>query len=168
MMALAKKTSNGSNTAPAIATLTVTSPPLGPTLGKAFYPATIDAGGTSTLTITLSNPDPAVATLIAPLVDTLPSGITVSGTPTTTCTGVLSSNASSITLTGGTIPANGSCTITVHVGAPTGGSFINNIPAGALQTTNGNSGGPAISTLTVNTPGVTPSVSNAVTVSVVY
>ena len=51
-------TINGSNAAPAIATLTVITPTTGavpPTLSKAFNLATITAGGTSTLTITLSN-----------------------------------------------------------------------------------------------------------------
>ena len=61
-----------------------------PTLGKAFSPATIDAGGVSTLTITLTNPDPGVATLTAPLVDTLPSGVVIAAPPnaSTTCGGV--------------------------------------------------------------------------------
>jgi len=61
-----------------------------PTLGKAFSPATIDAGGVSTLTITLSNADATVATLTAPLVDTLPTGVVIAPTPNlgTTCGGV--------------------------------------------------------------------------------
>ena len=61
--------------------------PVVPTLGKAFNPATINAGGVSTLTITLSNPNASVATLTAPLVDTLPSGVVIAATPSvsTTC-----------------------------------------------------------------------------------
>ena len=45
-----------------------------PTLGKAFSPATINAGGASTLTITLNNADTTAAGLTAPFTDTLPSG----------------------------------------------------------------------------------------------
>jgi uncharacterized repeat protein (TIGR01451 family) len=59
-------------------------PPAGhipPALAKDFSPASIPALGTSTLTITLSNPDPAVATLTAPLIDTLPSGVTIAAAP---------------------------------------------------------------------------------------
>jgi hypothetical protein len=41
--------------------------PIPPTLGKAFSPATIDASGVSTLTITLSNADATAASLTAPL-----------------------------------------------------------------------------------------------------
>jgi len=56
---------------------------------------------------------------------------------------------STVTLTGGSIPANGSCTVTAKVTAPAAGSFINTLPAGALQTSNGNNAAPAAATLTV-------------------
>ena len=90
--------------------------PIPPTLGKAFSPATINAGGTSTLTITLSNPN-ATAASSASLTDTLPSGV-VAGARSTTCGGtVRPGGASTVTLTGGSIPANGSCTVTASVTA---------------------------------------------------
>ncbi len=130
--------------------------PIPPTLGKAFSPATIDAGGVSTLTITLSNANSTVANLTAPLVDTLPSGVVIATIPNagTTCGGTLTANtgASTVTLTEGSIMDNGSCTVAVDVTAPDGGSFINSLPAGALQTSNGNNAAPAVATLTVNTP----------------
>ena len=50
----------------------------------------------------------------------------------------------------GLIPANGSCTVTVQVTAPAAGSYVNSLPAGALQTDHGNSAAPATATLTVN------------------
>ena len=132
--------------------------PIPPTLGKAFSPATIDAGGISTLTITLSNADGTAASLTAPFIDTLPSGVVIAATPdaSTTCGGATTATAggSTVTLTGGSIPANGSCTVTVSVTAPLGGSYINSLPAGALQTSNGNNAAPAVATLTVNAPGV--------------
>jgi uncharacterized repeat protein (TIGR01451 family) len=154
----ALQTSNGNSLAPAIATLTVVpvAPPAPPALGKAFSPATINAGGVSTLTITLSNPNAAVATLTAPLVDTLPSGVVIAPTPNvaTTCGGVGApvavAGGSTVTLPAGrTIPANGSCTLTVSVTAAVGGSYVDTLPAGALQTTNGINPAPAIATLTV-------------------
>jgi uncharacterized repeat protein (TIGR01451 family) len=85
------------------------------------------AGGTSTLTITLSNASTTAATLNAPLTDTLPSGVVVSGSASTTCGGTASTGVSSVALTGGTIPANGSCSLMVNVVAANGGSFINSL-----------------------------------------
>ena len=58
-----------------------------PTLGKAFSPATINPGGVSTLTITLSNANNTIANLIAPLTDQLPVGVLVVSNAGTTCTG---------------------------------------------------------------------------------
>jgi uncharacterized repeat protein (TIGR01451 family) len=141
------QTSNGSNAAPAVATLTV-SAPSAVTLGKAFIPATINVGGISTLTITLSNAG-AVATLTAPLTDNLPSGVLVSGVATTTCSGTPSTTASTVTLTGGSIQAKSSCTVTVDVTAPTAGSYFNALAAGSLKTDLGNNASPAVATLTV-------------------
>jgi hypothetical protein len=159
----ALQTSNGNNPAPAVATLTVVSLVPPPTLGKAFNPATINTGGVSTLTVTLSNPNVSVATLIAPLVDTLPSGVVIAATPnvSTTCGGVGApvavAGSSTVTLPAGrTIPANGSCTLTVDVTAAVGGSYIDTLPAGALQTSSGNNLAPAIATLTVIAPAPTP------------
>jgi uncharacterized repeat protein (TIGR01451 family) len=158
-------TSNGSNAAPAVATLTVPQPPTAPTLGKAFNLATIPAGGVSTLTITLSNASATAAGLTAPLIDTLPSGVVIAS-PTGAsngCGGTLTANAgdSTVTLTGGSILANSFCTVTVNVTAPLGGSYFNSLAAGALQTTNGSNAAPAVATLTVNTPAVAPTLGKA-------
>lgn len=136
--------------------------PIPPMLGKAFNPATIDAGAVSTLTITLSNANSTAASLSAPFIDTLPGGLVLAATPNagTTCGGTLTANpgGSTVTLAGGSIPANGSCTVTSAVTAASGGSYINSLPAGALQTSNGNNAAPAVATLTVNSPVVTPPV----------
>jgi len=134
--------------------------PIPPTLSKAFGPATIDAGGVSVLTITLSNANGTAASLTKPLIDTLPSGVVIAATPNagTTCGGTPTADAggSTVTLTGGSIPAKGSCAVTVHVTAPAAGSYINSLAAGALQTSNGNNAAPAVATLAVNTPVVVP------------
>jgi uncharacterized repeat protein (TIGR01451 family) len=190
----ALQTNNGNNASPAFATLTVTQLAAGPTLGKTFTPATISAGGKSTLTITLNNPSNTVANLIAQLIDRLPSGLIVAAKPnaTTTCTGKVTpdpfSNAlqlkgwtldgkgtkskppvqcslgglvnaiaggSTVALSAGSsIPANGSCTVTVDVttkqnGCYTNYIFTNKLPAGALQTNQGNNTNPAFATLTI-------------------
>ncbi|MEO7004855.1 MAG: ice-binding family protein, partial [Acidobacteriaceae bacterium] len=135
-----------------------------PTVNKAFSPANITAGGTSVLTITLSNANGNAASLTSPLVDSLPTGVTVSAPGTTTCGGTLTgaTGSSTVMLTGGTIPTNGSCTVTVNVTAPAAGSFINSLAAGALQTSNGNNVVPAVATLTATAPAnVPPTVNKA-------
>ena len=132
--------------------------PIPPTLGKTFNPVNIAMGGASLLTITLSNTNGTAASLTAPFIDTLPAGvvIAVAPNPGTTCGGTVTANTggSTVTLTGGAVPANGSCTVTAIVTAPSGGTYINSLPAGALQTSNGNNAAPAVATLTVNTPPV--------------
>jgi len=81
LLAGALVTTNGSNAGPAVAALTVVALVPPPTLGKAFSPATINAGEVSTLTITMSNPGAMVATLTAALIDSVPSGVVIAATP---------------------------------------------------------------------------------------
>jgi len=126
-----------------------------PTLSKAFAPASIPAGGTSTLTITLTNPNPISATLSAALVDNLPAGVVVASPAgaSTTCAGggvTAHPGRSSVTLgAGAQIPANGSCTVSVNVTASSPGSYTNTLPAGALQTNHGSNTSPASAVLSV-------------------
>jgi uncharacterized repeat protein (TIGR01451 family) len=158
----ALKTNNGSNAGPAVATLTVNAPANAkPSLGKSFSPASISEGGTSTLTITLTNSSPDSASLTAPLIDHLPTGMEISGSGSDTCGGALTANmdTSIVTLTGGAIPADGSCTITVPVTTTGTGSYFNSLPAGALQTGNGSNTSPAVATLTVRSGNLAPSLS---------
>jgi hypothetical protein len=54
-----------------------------------------------------------------------------------------------VTLTGGSIPAKGSCTVTFDVYAATGGTFVNSLAAGSLQTSNGSGLAATDATLTV-------------------
>ena len=152
------QTSNGSNSVAAIASLTVIPPTGPPVLGVAFSPVTISAGGVSTKTITLINPNATPAILTAALTDTLSAGLVIAATPnaSTTCGGVLTAPAggSAISLTGGTIPGGspGSCTVTVNVTASGVGNYFNTLPAGALQTTNGTNTAMVTATLTVVAP----------------
>jgi uncharacterized repeat protein (TIGR01451 family) len=128
-----------------------------PTLTKTFSPGTINAGGVTTLTITLTNDNNTVANLSGPLIDTLPSGlVVVPGSVSTTCIEtpflagwfVVDSGKVGVTAEG-LIPANGSCTVTASVTAAAAGSYVNSLPAGALQTDHGNNANPVVATLTV-------------------
>lgn len=127
-----------------------------PTVSKSFSPSTINGGDISTLTITLSNSADSDADLTAPFTDTLPNGITIVTDESTTCGGVVTTSSSSITLTGGSIPANGSCTISVLVTGHIHGTFVNKIHVGALQTTHGSNTAQAQATLTVICKGKSP------------
>ncbi|HEY7945643.1 MAG TPA: hypothetical protein VIH15_14160 [Casimicrobiaceae bacterium] len=152
----AVSSSQGSNAQDAQATLVV-SKPANITGGKVFAPTNVHGNGTgSTLTITLTNPNP-IALTNATLTDSLPTAITIAGTPNagTTCgagtatPSPSASNPATIALSAGTIPASGSCTMTVDVvarnpNAPTNGNQANTIAAGALTTTQGATN-PAIS-----------------------
>jgi hypothetical protein len=144
------QTNLGSNVSAASDTLTVGGTP---TVLKSFSPATIAPGGTSTLTITLGNSNAGIATLSSALVDTLPSNVTLSNvTFGGSCTGTKSGTSGGSTVTyasGGTIPANSSCTITATVTSSTTGSYTNTIGAGDLQTDLGNNASAASATLTV-------------------
>ncbi|HWH46591.1 MAG TPA: ice-binding family protein [Burkholderiales bacterium] len=129
-----------------------------PKLDKSFSPGTINPGGVSTLTITLGNANDTPANLAGPLIDALPSGlVVVPGSVSTTCietprplSGWFIVDTASVGLTAeGLIPANGSCTVTAEVTAAAAGTYVNTLPAGALQTDHGNNAGPAVATLTV-------------------
>jgi LPXTG-site transpeptidase (sortase) family protein len=132
-------------------TLTALQPP---SISKLFNPNPILSNGTSTLTFTISNPNPNNSLTAIAFTDTFPSGLTVSGSPAAAqCNGTVSSTSNSVTLTGGSISAGGSCTVTVNVTASVPGDYDNT--SGVVSTTiagvtsNGNT---ASDTLTVNAP----------------
>lgn len=131
--------------------------PIAPSISKAFNPTAIGVDGVSRLTITLTNPDPSIATLITAFVDTLPPGVVIADTPnaSTNCLGT----GAVVAVAGGTtvtlpstraIPASGSCTVAVNVTASAVGSYLNIIPSGALETTNGDNAAPAEAPLVVD------------------
>jgi hypothetical protein len=145
----------GTNAVGTVSTLTVSnSAGTPPKIVKAFSPATINSGGTSNLTITLTNPNTTAAILTAPFTDTFPSGIVVSGGASTSCGGTLSAVAGSshVTLTGGAIPANGSCKITLAIAATPSckGVRTNTLVYGALQTNKGSNTVQTSANITVN------------------
>ncbi|HSJ89873.1 MAG TPA: sortase [Anaerolineales bacterium] len=116
-------------------------------LSKAFSPPNFQAGGTTTLTITLQNPTNSAYTGVN-LSDTLPGNVltVVPGSATTTCGGTVATTLPrTVSLTNGRVPAGspaapGTCTISVQVTAEagtSGGSYTNTIPVGVLETDQG-------------------------------
>ena len=93
--------------------------PVAPGLSKGFGPNPITAGGTSTLTLTIDNSANGVALTALALLDTYPVAISNATTPnvTNTCGGTVTALAGtgSVNLSGGSVAANGSCTVTVDV-----------------------------------------------------
>jgi uncharacterized repeat protein (TIGR01451 family) len=99
-------------------------------LSKAFAQPTIFPGSTTTLTFTLRNPNAGIALTGLAFTDTLPAGLVVgtpdgltANCPSATVTAVASSN--SISLTGATLVASASCTVSVTVLAVTPGAKVN-------------------------------------------
>jgi len=131
-----------SNTSPASATLNVTAAGV-PSVSKSFNPTSIWAGGTSQLSIAITNGANTTLTQTS-ITDNLPANVFLANpvSPTLTgCGGSASVSATSggttVTLNNGTIPTGTTCTITVNVSSTVQGAYTNRIPANALQTQQG-------------------------------
>jgi len=147
-----------SNEGSVTASMTVNNAPF---VTKAFSPVSITSGGTSTLTITLGNPDAVNAiTLSAAFVDALPGHVTVAATPniTKSCPGAVTAAAGSSTVSypaGATIPAAG-CSISVDVTSSTAGTHTNTVAGGQLSTGAGTNPDPAYASLAVGAGALVP------------
>jgi CSLREA domain-containing protein/uncharacterized repeat protein (TIGR01451 family) len=151
---------NGGTGNPASASVTVVAPP---SISKAFGTGSISLNGSTTLTFTIANP-PAntVAETGVAFGDNLPTGLVVSSTPalTNSCNGTpaAAAGASSVSLTGGSIPVNSQCQVSVSVTGTTGG--VKNNTTGNVSSTNGGTGSTASASLTVTAPTTVTNVSS--------
>ncbi len=138
---------NGGTGNTASATLSVGA---APSIAKAFTASTIPLNGTTTLTFTISNSNASLALTGVAFTDTFPSGLAVTGTPsaTNTCGGTFTAtaNATSVSLSGGSIAASGSCTASVSVQGTTAGLKNNSVQ---VTSTNGGTGNTANASVTV-------------------
>ncbi len=95
--------------------------PSAPEFSKRFIPGTIGADGIATVRFTISNPNPIPQTGYS-FTDTLPAGMEVAADPnlSNSCGGSTNASAggSAISLAGGELEANSSCTILVDVTVP--------------------------------------------------
>lgn len=97
-----------------------------PTISEAFSPGSIELNGTSTLTFTISNPDGSLH--MVSFDDTLPAGLQVVGTPTTTCMvppAVVSSGGSSDVAFTDAALTDTSCTVSAAVQGVQAGHWDN-------------------------------------------
>jgi trimeric autotransporter adhesin len=133
-----------------------------PMVGVSFSPNQILPGGTSTLTISLLNPEFASDLVGVGFTDTLPAGLTVANATTDACDldsenlGTLTtSGGDTIVLTGGYLPASWICTLTFTVTSDgTGGTFTNS--TGPVTSANGIPGLAATADLYVGVPATDP------------
>jgi len=138
----------------AMATLVVLAPP---TIGKAFGAPSVPLGGTTTLSLTLANPNANQALTGVAVTDTLPAGLVIA-TPANVvgnCNGgtvqVAGGNAG-ISLTGGSLTAGGQCTIVVNVTGVAAGHAVNT--TGAVSAGIGGTGNVATADIDVVAPPV--------------
>ena len=143
------------DSSPATATLTVSPPPaVPPVITKAFSPATVSIGQTSTLSFTITNPGSVPLTGVG-FTDTFPANLFVQ-TPnglTGSCNGgTITATAGSgiVSLSGATIAAGSSCTFSVSVvpfvGTPSGTVYTNT--TGNVTSTEAGAGNTATAKLT--------------------
>jgi len=98
---------------------------------KSFAPATITEGNNSLMTITFTNPTAFDVTGVS-FTDTYPAGLanTAAANGVTTCpSGAVTAvnYGNSLALSNGTIPAFGSCTVSVYVTSDTANNYINSV-----------------------------------------
>jgi uncharacterized repeat protein (TIGR01451 family) len=121
-------------------------------LGKAFLPASIQLGGGTTLTFTVTNPNGGTSLTGVGFTDPLPPGLTLA-TPnglTGACGGgtiAAAAGSTSVTLAGATLAAGATCSFSVNVHAVTIGLKTNT--TGAVTAANGGTGNTATASLTV-------------------
>ena len=124
-----------------------------PTISKAFNPTSIIAGGTSTVTLTLTNPNAGLSLTGAKFTDSLfsmsASGGAVGGTCAGTTPDTLSAGTTFLSFSDITIPAAGSCTVTFSVTSIILGSHTNSTSGvSSNQALTGNTSNTATLTVT--------------------
>ena len=132
-----------------------------PTITKAFSTATVGLNLSTTLTFTITNPNPATDLTGVGFNDNLPSGLIIANPDSLTGTcdpGVITPSVSNINLVGATILANSSCTFSVDVLATATGAQVNTTDA--VTSVEGGTGGTATATVTVVTPDLTIALSH--------
>jgi CSLREA domain-containing protein/uncharacterized repeat protein (TIGR01451 family) len=143
---------NGGTGTTASASLTVAT---ALTITKAFGAASVPLNGTTSLTFTITNPNAGLGVTGVAFTDNLPSGLVVA-TPnglTNTCNGTPAAVSTSgvVSLSAGTIAANGSCTVAVNVTGTTAGVKNNSVQ---VSSTEGGTGNTSNASITVVAPPV--------------
>ncbi|MBR0901985.1 Ig-like domain repeat protein [Bradyrhizobium liaoningense] len=133
-----------------------------PAVSQVFGAANLAIGGTTSLTVTLNNPNPTSLTGLA-FTDNLPAGLVVA-TPnalTNSCGGTASAAAGGgvLSLSGGTLATSGSCVITINVTATTAGTKTSTIAS--VTSNEAPPSAAASATISVNTAGTTTTLTSS-------
>jgi uncharacterized repeat protein (TIGR01451 family) len=124
-----------------------------PAVAKSFSPSSIIAGGTSTLAFTISNPNTISVTNLN-ITDNYPSGFvnaSVVNASNSCPTGTVLANPGvpGHSWSGISVPAGGSCVVSVDVTSSTPGTYNNQIPVGSMTSSTGGNTSVIQATLTV-------------------
>lgn len=145
---------NGGSGNTATSTLTVAAPP---SIGKSFGAATIPLNGSTSLTLTVTNPAAnAISLTQLAFTDSLPAGLVVA-TPSNlnnACGGAATATAGSgsVTLAGATLAPNTSCAVSLNVTGTTAGVKNNSVPVTSLEAGAGNTANASVTV--VAPPGI--------------
>ncbi|WP_168195498.1 Ig-like domain repeat protein [Bradyrhizobium sp. NAS80.1] len=147
------------NTASALLTVTTLS---APTVALAFGAATVPVGGTTSLTVTITNSN-ALPISGLTFTDILPAGLVVA-TPSglsNTCGGsiIAAAGSGSLSLSGGTVAANTACVVSINVTATTLGVKSNVISSASSG--NAPASGSVSASITVNAAGTSTTLTSS-------
>ena len=114
-----------------------------PSVAKSFSPAAIAVGGTTTLSLTISNASTSTGLSNLALTDTFPANL-VMASPNAlanTCGGSVSAapGSGTLSLSGGSVASASTCTVSVAVTSNVAGTY-NNTSGGAASTESGSEG----------------------------
>ncbi len=147
------------------ANITVVAPP---TFSKNFGAASIPVGGTTSLTFNIANPNSTVSLTNIAFGDSLPAGLSTAplGVIGSFCGGTVQTGQISgvffVSLSGGTLPASGSCSFSVNVTGVTPGHKVNT--TGVISATESGNGTTATASIDVFGP---PSIAKSFTPNVI-
>lgn len=159
-LAVIDTTLSTADVAPATSTTTVLKAPVA---SKSFMPTALAIGSNSALTITISNPNSSHDLTGVAISDTLPAGLVfaVPSGASTTCTGASLNVASGIiSISGASIPAASSCTVSANVTSSSNAIYTNT--TSAVTSNNGGTGNTASALIEFSSkPTITKSFSTA-------
>ena len=98
---------------------------LPPTVSKAFLTSPIPLGGTTSLSLSVANPNTTITLTGVNLTDPFPQGMVGILAAGAICAGTFNITATSVTFSGLTIPPSGSCTVIFPVQANKAGTLTN-------------------------------------------
>ena len=124
-----------------------------PTISKSFGASSILLNGSTSLSFTITNPNAGAGLTGVAFSDDFPTGLAVPSSPNVSnnCGGTVTApgGSGSLGLSGGTVSASGSCTLSVSVTGIASG--VQNNTTGAISSTNGGTGSTSnTATLTVD------------------